>query len=104
MIDLAPTFLDIAGLAEQAKQVITEAILNFHYIRGRFLYFIFPQHLSSTYLLTNCPPKVCFPAQLDGLSLLGRSGEERDFLVEYSGEGGEGVDRSAKNTVDLGGL
>ena len=104
MIDLAPTFLDIAGLADQAKQVITEAVLNFYCILGRFLYFFFPPHLSSTYLLANCPPQLCLPAQLDGLSLLGRSGEERDFLVEYSGEGGEGVDRSAKNTVDLGGL
>lgn len=48
MVDMAPTFLDIAGL----------------------------------------------PADdLDGLSLLGRVEEERRFLVEYSGEGGEGVDK-----------
>ena len=31
--------------------------------------------------------------QLDGESLLSRENVEREFLVEYSGEGGEGVDK-----------
>ena len=34
-----------------------------------------------------------FHVQLDGESLLSRDNEEREFLVEYSGEGGEGVDK-----------
>jgi len=48
MVDMAPTFLDIAGIPTD---------------------------------------------DLDGLSILGRMEEERRFLVEYSGEGGEGVDK-----------
>jgi len=31
--------------------------------------------------------------ELDGESLLSRNNEQREFLVEYSGEGGEGVDK-----------
>jgi len=48
MVDMAPTFLDIAGIPTD---------------------------------------------DLDGVSVLGRMEEERRFLVEYSGEGGEGVDK-----------
>ena len=34
------------------------------------------------------------------MSILGRQGASRRFLVEYSGEGGEGVDQECQETVD----
>ena len=48
-------------------------------------------HIISAIILTYHYNK--FPVQLDGESLLSRDNEEREFLVEYSGEGGEGVDK-----------
>ena len=48
-------------------------------------------HIISATILTYRYNK--FPVQLDGESLLSRDNEEREFLVEYSGEGGEGVDK-----------
>ena len=39
-------------------------------------------------------------ASHDGVSILARPGMTRRFLVEYSGEGGEGVDQECQETVD----
>ena len=94
MIDLAPTLLHIAGLEDQALEVIlsssdlTAVIVSFFWFAVvtlsscNLIVVIFCIHSQS-----QCNH------QLDGESLLSRENVEREFLVEYSGEGGEGVDK-----------
>ena len=45
-------------------------------------------------LILHCISGIPADASHDGVSILARPGMTRRFLVEYSGEGGEGVDKA----------
>ena len=94
MIDLAPTLLHIAGLEDQALEVILSSSDLTAVIVSYFDLAVVTLSSCNIIVVTFCLNSQCqCNHQLDGESLLSRENVEREFLVEYSGEGGEGVDK-----------
>lgn len=94
MIDLAPTLLHIAGLEDQALEVILSSSDLTAVIVSYFDLAVVTLSSCNIIVVIFCLNSQCqCNHQLDGESLLSRENVEREFLVEYSGEGGEGVDK-----------
>ena len=97
MIDLAPTLLHIAGLEDQALEVILSSSDLTAVIVSYFDLAVVTLSSCNIIVVIFCLNSQCqCNHQLDGESLLSRENAEREFLVEYSGEGGEGVDKYVK--------